>query len=208
MNIYSIYKVTNLVNGKIYIGYDSDWPTRISQHRGIYKRTDYAFYYAIRKYGWDNFCWECIYQSKDEYHTKNVMETYFIEYYRSYVGFDDCNGYNMTLGGDGTSGYRYTLEQLENRKKFYLENFGVDHVSKLPEVVQKRKQTQVERYGFDHYSKTEEHRKKITQSNNERGSRPIVLAAKRLAKETGTKMPKGINFRSDEFLANFINSLS
>jgi predicted GIY-YIG superfamily endonuclease len=208
MNIYSIYKVTNLVNGKIYIGYDSDWPIRISQHRGTYKRTNYAFYYAIRKYGWDNFCWECIYQSKDEHHTKNVMETHFIEYYRSYVGFDDCNGYNMTLGGDGTSGYRYTLEQLEHRKKFYLENFGVDSVSKLPEVVQKRKQTQVELYGFEHYSKTEEHRKKITQSNNERGSRPIVLEAKRLAKETGTKMPKGINFRSDEFLANFINSLS
>ncbi len=208
MNIYSIYKVTNLVNGKIYIGYDSDWPTRMSQHCGAYKRSDYAFYAAIRKYGWDNFCWECVYQSKDEHHTKNVMESYFIEHYRSYVGFDDCNGYNMTLGGDGTSGYKHSSEQKENKKTYYIENYGVEHNSKIPEVVQKRKETQIELYGFEHYSKTEEHRKKITQSNNERGSRPIVLEAKRLAKETETKMPKGINFRSDEFLTNFINSLS
>lgn len=204
MSIYSIYKVTNLVNGKIYIGYDSDWPTRMRQHLGAYKRAKYIFYKAIVKYGWDNFSWECIYQSKDEHHTKNVMESYFIEQHRSYVGFDDCNGYNMTTGGDGTSGFKHTPEQKENRKKSLLENLGVDHISKLPKVITKRTETQLERYGVEHYSQTEEHRQKITKRNYERGSRPILLEAKRIAKETGTKIPKGINFRSDEFLEEFI----
>lgn len=192
------------MNGKIYIGYDSDWPTRMHQHLGAYKRAKYIFYKAIVKYGWDNFSWDCIYQSKDEYHTKNVMESYFIEHYRTYVGFEDCNGYNMTTGGDGTSGHRYTEEQKEKKKAFYLENYGVDHNSKLPGVVAKRTSTQLELYGVKHYSQTEEHRQKITQLNYERGSRPILLEAKRIAKETGTKMPPGINFRSDQFLEEFI----
>jgi group I intron endonuclease len=204
MSIYSIYKVTNLVNGKIYIGYDSNWPTRISQHFGTYKKAKYIFYKAIMKYGWDNFSWECIYQSKDEHHTKNMMESFFIEQYRSYVGFDDCKGYNMTLGGDGTSGYKYTEEQKENKKKYYLENFGVDNISKIPEIVSKRFDTQIERYGVKHYSQTDTHRQKITSLNLERGLRDIVLEAKRIAKETGTKMPPGINFRSDSFLEEFI----
>ena len=28
-------------------------------------------------------------------------EQYYIKLYRTYVGYDDCNGYNLTIGGDG-----------------------------------------------------------------------------------------------------------
>ena len=192
------------MNGKIYIGYDSNWPTRISQHFATYKKAKYIFYKAIIKYGWDNFSWECIYQSKDEHHTKNIMESFFIEQYRSYVGFDDCNGYNMTLGGDGTSGYKYTEEQKQNTKMYYLKNFGVEHQSQVPGFMEKRSNTSLKLYGVEHHSKTEEHRTKITNKNYERGLRPIVIEARRVAKEIGAKMPTGINFRSDEFLEEFI----
>jgi len=37
-------------------------------------------------------------------HCKNEMEPYFINEYRTYKGFIDCKGYNMTLGGEGTPG--------------------------------------------------------------------------------------------------------
>jgi hypothetical protein len=177
------------------------------QHLSVYKKSMYVFYKAMTKYGCENFQWDCIYQSKDDHHTKNVMEEHFINEYRSYVGFKDCNGYNMTTGGDGTRGHRHTDQQKENKKAFYLENYGVEHNSKIPEVVNKRIQTQLERYGVTHHSKTNDHRESITQLNYERGSRPVVLEAKKIAKETGTKMPTGINFRSDDFLQEFINSI-
>lgn len=121
MNIYSIYKVTNLINGKIYIGFDSNWPARISTHRSKIAKLNRPFYNALHKYGWDNFLWEVIYQSKDGDHTLSVMENYFITEYRSYIGFEDCNGYNLTLGGEGSSGY---INSDETRKKKSLSKQG------------------------------------------------------------------------------------
>lgn len=113
MTIYSIYKATNKINGKSYIGFDSHWPKRIKQHKFSSKKDRQIFYDAIRKYGWDNFEWQVLYQSKDKDYIWKVMENYFIVEYRTFVGFDDCNGYNMTLGGDGRNGYHHS----DNAKK-------------------------------------------------------------------------------------------
>jgi len=99
MNIYSIYKAINKHNGKIYIGFDSNWPHRKNCHKSYHKNGNTKFYRAIKKYGWENFEWQIIYQSKDKNHTKDFMENYFICEYDSFK-----NGYNSTLGGDGTFG--------------------------------------------------------------------------------------------------------
>jgi group I intron endonuclease len=108
MNIYTIYKATNLINNKCYIGFDSRFPRRIYFHKYNYPNTDFKFYRAIRKYGWDNFEWEIIYQSNDKDYTKNIMENYFIEEYDSYL-----NGYNSTFGGEGTFGYIRSQEEKD-----------------------------------------------------------------------------------------------
>jgi group I intron endonuclease len=101
MKIYSIYKVTNKTNGKTYIGFDSNWPTRKYQHKSRAKKNNkYLLYLAINKYGWDNFEWDVIYQSKDSLHTLKTMEPHFITEYNSFE-----KGYNMTNGGDGTPGH-------------------------------------------------------------------------------------------------------
>jgi group I intron endonuclease len=99
MSIYTIYKSVNTKTGKVYIGFDSNWPNRVRIHKSASKKQDYKFYRAIRKYGWDNFEWSVIYQSKDKQHTLKQMETYFINEYNSMK-----NGYNSTLGGDGCFG--------------------------------------------------------------------------------------------------------
>lgn len=99
MNIYTIYKATNKINNKNYIGFDSNFPSRISGHKRSYLNYDYKFYRAIRKYGWESFEWEILYQSKDRNHTLKEMEQYFITDYDSFR-----NGYNSTLGGEGTYG--------------------------------------------------------------------------------------------------------
>ena len=109
MTIYTIYKATNKVNGKVYIGFDSAWPRRkkshlANAHSQSSKRYRQHFHDAIKKHGKDAFEWEVVYQSWDGHHTLTVMEMHFIEQYRSYVGYPDCNGYNQTKGGEGQLG--------------------------------------------------------------------------------------------------------
>lgn len=98
-SVYSIYKITNTVNGKIYIGFASNWTKRKYSHKYHLNKRNQHLYYAFRKYGWENFTWEVIYQSTDGKYCLNVMEKHFINEYDSYN-----NGYNETLGGEGTLG--------------------------------------------------------------------------------------------------------
>jgi group I intron endonuclease len=97
--IHSIYKFTNRVNNKVYIGYTNNPQNRLRTHKHKSITSDTALYCAARKYGWDNFTFEVIYQSLDGDHCLNVMEEHFIKEYKSYVGMGF--GYNMTFGADG-----------------------------------------------------------------------------------------------------------
>ena len=97
-----IYKITNQINGKVYIGktlytIEKRWKEHISDSRKdrCEKR---PLYDAINKYGIENFIIEQIDECNPEDATN--AEVYWINKYRSYIGFDDCNGYNATLGGD------------------------------------------------------------------------------------------------------------
>lgn len=98
MCIYTIYKVTNTINQKVYIGYTSKSVEKRRQEHLIAsgKKSNTRFHKALSKYGSKNFVWECIYQSLDKLHCKNEMEKHFI------IEFDSFkSGYNGTSGGDG-----------------------------------------------------------------------------------------------------------
>lgn len=100
--IYTVYKAVNLINGKCYIGFDSNWPNRKYHH--VWAKEQYPIQKAIKKYGKQNFKWEVLYQSKDAEHTLSIMEPYFIKENNSF----GKNGYNMTKGGDGVLGLKHT----------------------------------------------------------------------------------------------------
>ena len=87
-----IYKVTNKINGKVYIGQSVDIGRRWRQH--MTAEDDIYFHKAIQKYGVDNFIWEVIEKCKKS--ELDERESYWIEYYDSYN-----KGYNCTKGGDG-----------------------------------------------------------------------------------------------------------
>jgi group I intron endonuclease len=110
MIIYSIYKVVNKVNGKIYIGFTSNFNGRKKSHKKSIKNPKYTsiFHNSLRKYGWDSFEWEILYQSKDKEHTMKIMEPFFIEQYNSYN-----SGYNMTIGGEGNLGFSHDEKTKE-----------------------------------------------------------------------------------------------
>lgn len=94
-----IYKITNKMNGKIYIGQSVNIEHRWTQHRNrpfnpLSSQYDSYFYRSIRKYGLENFTFEVIEQcTKQEL---NQKEQYWIHYYNSNVS--DV-GYNLTDGG-------------------------------------------------------------------------------------------------------------
>lgn len=97
MSIYTIYKATNLINGKSYIGFTSKTlDQRKLGHKTSLTYRNNKFYSAIKKYGWEQFSWDILYQSKDLDFCKNIMEPYFIRIFNSLH-----EGYNMTSGGDG-----------------------------------------------------------------------------------------------------------
>ena len=115
--IFSIYKITNLINSKRYIGFtgEKNPKHRWWQHSSGRSQC-LAVCGAISKYGKEQFSFEVIYQSKDGEHTLKIMEPYFIALNHSYR-----DGYNLTKGGEGTSGYKRTPEQVE---KIRLRNIG------------------------------------------------------------------------------------
>ena len=104
-----IYKVTNIYNGKIYIGKTTKTvQERFEQHlRDCVnpKIQDRPFYKALRKYGSSGFSLEVLEELPNE--KLDEKEKEYIKKYNSYIGFKNSNGYNATLGGDGTIKYNY-----------------------------------------------------------------------------------------------------
>lgn len=98
-----IYKITNLVNGSIYIGQSLAIERRFQEHlyKPFYKQDDQyntPLYRAIRKYGKENFSFEVIEECSAE--LLNERETYWIDFYHSFIR-DNNKGYNLTRGGEG-----------------------------------------------------------------------------------------------------------
>lgn len=91
-----IYKITNLVNGKVYIGQSIHISTRLYQHKKIRGISHGSLIdKAIQKYGVENFSFEilelCLKNELDE------KEKKFIQEYNSITP----NGYNIKEGGQG-----------------------------------------------------------------------------------------------------------
>lgn len=98
-----IYKVVNNINGKIYIGKTvHSVERRIKEHKNEAHTNTKGrpFHMALEKYGMENFSFSMIEEVDNQ--IIDEREKYWINYYRSYIGFEDSNGYNATLGGDGT----------------------------------------------------------------------------------------------------------
>lgn len=95
-----IYKATNLINNKVYIGQTIlDLKTRRAQHENSIKyKNKYAFAKAIQKYGKENFDWEVV-DTASTIEELNEKESYYIEYYKSLT---TQNGYNLKGGGNNS----------------------------------------------------------------------------------------------------------
>lgn len=131
-----IYKVTNLINGYIYIGLTKKkLEERIKEHikESKAKRRNNFFYNAIRKYGIENFKWETI-DTALNYDNLKIKEKYWIAEYRT-----KYNCYNMTDGGDGRNNYKAS-EETKRKMSETRKNMSTETRRKMSES-RKGKQT-------------------------------------------------------------------
>lgn len=123
--MFCIYRITNLINGKTYIG----------QHK--YKDNPYDRYMgagvilhqAYKKYGIENFIKDIIVANIKDKETANKLEIKYIEYERISNG-NGC--YNIANGGEGSSGCHLSEEHKKriseaNKGKEFSEEWKRNH---------------------------------------------------------------------------------
>ena len=98
-----IYKITNLINNKIYIGQSINIQQRWMAHRHRpfninSSQYDTPLYRAIRKYGLQNFSFEILEECLEK--ELDSKEQYYIEKYNT---INPDKGYNLTKGGQSGS---------------------------------------------------------------------------------------------------------
>lgn len=104
-----IYKITNTLNNKIYIGQTiKTVQKRFTQHKNNSNKEYFSqivLYKAFNKYGIENFVCEEIEEVTND--KLDERERYWINYYDSYF-----NGYNSTLGGRATQLYNWDVDDI------------------------------------------------------------------------------------------------
>lgn len=102
-----IYKATNLINNKVYIG--ATQQTLIKRKNEHIRKAknkkipNNYFYRALNKYGKKNFKWEII-DNAETYTELMKKEKFWIKHYNSFGE----NGYNSCEGGGNTKGYKFS----------------------------------------------------------------------------------------------------
>ena len=124
-----IYKITNRVNNKVYIGQthftvEHRWKQHIKNYNIEHRKQ--PLYKAFDKYGLDNFYVEPIEEIDSD--QLDEREMYWIAYYDSFK-----NGYNANIGGTGKV-YTWTDNQYEEIRSLYLSGFTTKKIAELYKV--------------------------------------------------------------------------
>ena len=108
-----VYKLTNSVNGTVYIGITvRSVKKRWLQHQSCARRNvNYPLYNAMNKYGVDAFVVEQMHEGK-ELKEIRLIEQQLIEKYNSHISFG--KGYNLTFGGEYID--KMSLESIEKSR--------------------------------------------------------------------------------------------
>ena len=136
-----IYKITNLINGKIYIGQDSKNDDTYYGSGLIIKR-------AINKYGKENFNKELIEicNSKEEL---NKKEIFWISEFNS---TNSDIGYNLSIGGNGGNLGEYVNKKISEKSKLRVVS---DETKKKLSILNKGEKNAF--YGKHHSEETKKH---------------------------------------------------
>lgn len=120
-----IYKYTNPVNGKVYIGKTCNLAGRRNQHQTKTVNRQTKFGNALKKYGIEHFEFEILATVRGDNRNSlnwglSFLEIHFISLYKSHI-----KGYNCTLGGEGTVGFSHTEEA-----KYKMRNKSISEATR------------------------------------------------------------------------------
>jgi len=172
-----IYKITNIVNGKTYVGFTSkSIERRFIEHKSDARKcaNNMPLGRSIRKYGEENFIIEEL-ERGDAKYLLSERETYWIDKIHP--------DYNVTMGGEGMLGYKHTPESIEKIRKV--------HIGRKESEKSKRSRAQKIKEG---YSK-QTYEEKIRNANTSLNSN-----TQRMECEV-----EGIKFRSINEMARWVN---
>lgn len=142
-----IYKITNLVNGKVYIGQSKDVLRRFKEHFSLgCNVSNQHLRYSMKHYGIENFTFEILLKTYD----LDYWERFFIYWYQA---CDSEYGYNLTTGGQKNSerrdGFIYTDEMKKKMSEAAKRNWSdkdyhdrivaSQNKGKMSDIVRKRR---------------------------------------------------------------------
>lgn len=119
-----VYKITNLINQKCYVGITNNIKKRWIQHKSYKgKKENKPLYSAFKKYGISNFKFEVIEEGISSPKVLGDKERYYIKFYKSHI---TQKGYNVTWGGercqfDANPRTKLTVEDVIKIRKIYSE---------------------------------------------------------------------------------------
>lgn len=184
-----IYMARNKINGKSYVGQTvGNLRDRRQGHiyNVLHKRDNSYFHNALRKYDIENFTWKIIHDNVVDIDELNRLEIYYIGYYDTYD-----NGYNLTLGGGGSIGFKFSeeakLKMSEARagenNSFYGKKHSKETKLRISKANEGKDHTEEARSKMSKNRKgkklSEEHKRKISEtSKGKNRPRPVIIGDK------------------------------
>lgn len=162
-----IYKITNMVNGKVYIGQSINIKARWKDHVNTLNRKDshsILLQRAWNKYGEEHFSFEILELCTED--MLDEMETKYINLYDAHG-----NGYNIEPGGN-----KNKCLSEETKKKIGNANRGRQHTEESKNKMSKSKiGKKNSMYGKNH---SEEAKRKMSEAKKGKPGRPCSDATK------------------------------
>lgn len=121
-----VYKITNILNGKVYVGITSRIKRRVYEHN-LYASSNHPLtsyiHTAIRHHGPQNFSFEVIDWAETDADLNN-KEIYYIT---KFCAANDAGGYNLTLGGErGIPNDITVLKKIASAHKKNVAQYDLD----------------------------------------------------------------------------------
>lgn len=217
-----IYKATNLVNGKVYIGLTT---TSLNHRRKCHLNnafkynSHFYFYIALRKYGKENFSWEIIDEADMERNNETLAlkEIYWIAYYDC---FNNSNkGYNQQPGGGtGVLDENASLKKKQSLKGRISPMKGKVSEKKgktLEEIRGSKEKADQQKQKISKSGKgrvvSEATRQKLSILSRDRASKGLIFTKEQREKADETnrkKLLKKLNISEDTFIIEYRNQLA
>lgn len=174
MENYFVYKHTNKINGKIYIGITKQSPEKRWGANGVNYKNSPFFWNAINKYGWKNFTHEILYENLTKERACEI-EKILIKKYKTQ---NRKYGYNITEGGSAPTLPKEVRKKMSKAMKGNKNGLG----KKCSEEKKKKISKAQKGRRF-----TEEHKKNISKAKKGKTHKPISLEARKKIAEAHEK---------------------